>query len=139
MTSIVKQTLLRIMLKNIVGSPGKEFEGRPLKRSCSNISKTVNNSWTLVELNMFIFMRPLIWYQEKVTGPRNEGLHVVGLLIFFIIIYLNHILRNFGFQGPRNQIFWVWKECSILYVTIKLALNGPGKEFKGRPLWKTVA
>lgn len=30
-----------------------------------HISKTVNNSWTLIEQNMFIYRIPSIWYQEK--------------------------------------------------------------------------
>lgn len=73
---IVNQKLLKIMFLTIwylksVGGPGKGIKGRPLKQNCSDISRTVNISWTLVEKNMFIFARPFHWKQEKGADHSN--------------------------------------------------------------------
>lgn len=60
------------MLRNFSNSgPGMEFKSRPLKHSCSEIRRTVNNSCTLGKQNIFIFTKPFISYQEKGTGPLN--------------------------------------------------------------------
>lgn len=48
--------------KKKVGGPGKELhvKGQPIKHSCSDIFRTVNNSETLSEQNVFIFTRPSV-------------------------------------------------------------------------------
>lgn len=41
---MLKNNALNKILPNFFGDPNKEFKGRPLKHSCSDIFKTVNNS-----------------------------------------------------------------------------------------------
>ena len=54
-------------------APVRELQGRPLKFSFYNVSKTVKNLWSLIEQKMLEMTRPFERYQEIGAGPLNKG------------------------------------------------------------------
>ena len=92
--SIIEQKLFRIMLLTICNfhffakRPHKGVTEWPLKYSLPNITKTIENFWTLVEQELFEISTPLILYQEKGAGPLNQGSKRVQSL-FRISFYLS--------------------------------------------------
>lgn len=63
-----------------LNGPNKVIRGQPQKPSFSDISRTVANSWMLVEQNVFSFKWPVGQYKEKREPDGSKDYSYSALL-----------------------------------------------------------
>ena len=59
--------------------PFSELHVRSLKLTCTDISGTVRNFWTVVEQEMYKITRTFFWYQAEGPDPLKKGSRMVQI------------------------------------------------------------
>lgn len=72
-TKVFQNNVLNMLPYLFVNGPGKQVKSGLLKDIFSYMSRTVNNSLTFVEQNVFYKQDPLFDIKKIETGPSNYG------------------------------------------------------------------